>query len=222
MRDEVDRLDEYIESLLAERSAQGIQAESQEELRTFQMAARLKAARPGAGEPRREFLQTLAARLSAQAHRPAGMGRRQLILSAMGSLAAGLLAGIGLDRLISRQPSPEEEWKSWKLVGRGGQWQEVATLDQLPPGAVLRFQAGPIQGYLLNRGGKIYALSAMCTHMGCLLDWEPEEEEFYCPCHGAAFRADGEMVPGSYKLALPNLWPIEVKVVGGKIRVWTV
>ncbi len=222
MRDEADRLDEYIERILAEESALGLRAESEEELQAFKMAARLKAARPGADQPRGEFLEELRARLAGQEARPRAVSRRRLILSALGSLAAGLLAGVGLDRLLSRGSSAEEEWRSWKLVGRGGQWQEVADLSQLPPGAAMRFQAGPIQGYLLNRDGKIYALSAVCTHMGCLLEWEPEEGEFYCPCHGAAFRADGQMVPGSYRLSLPNLWPIEVKVVNGKIRVWTV
>jgi cytochrome b6-f complex iron-sulfur subunit len=222
VKDEADRLNEYIDNLLAERSPQGIQAESEEEWQAFKMAARLKAARPGADEPREGFLQELASRLGTQQARPGRMGRRQLVLSVLGSLAAGLIAGIGLDRLTSKQPSAEEEWKSWKLVGRGGQWQEVAALDQLPPGSALRFQAGPIQGYVVNQACKIYALSAVCTHMGCLLEWEPEEGEFYCPCHGAAFRADGQMVPGSYKLSLPSLWPIEVKVVNGKIMVWTV
>ncbi len=222
MKDETDRLNEFIDRLLEERSPTDLRAESQDELATFQMAARLKALREGSATPRPEFLQELRTRLSAHKPRHPGLGRRQLIVSALGSLAAGILAGIGLDKLLSRPQASQEEWRTWKLVGQGGKWVQVATLDQLPPNSSMRFQAGPIQGYLLNRDGKIYALSAVCTHMGCLLEWEQEEGEFYCPCHGAIFRANGEMVPESYKLPLPNLWPIEVKVVEGKIMVWTV
>jgi len=43
---------------------------------------------------------------------------------------------------------------------------------------------------------QIYALSAACTHLGCITLWLSEEARFKCPCHGSGFRADGINVEG--------------------------
>ncbi len=33
-----------------------------------------------------------------------------------------------------------------------------------------------------------------CSHMGCRLKWNPDEQTFDCPCHGSRFTADGELL----------------------------
>lgn len=35
-----------------------------------------------------------------------------------------------------------------------------------------------------------------CPHMGCRLEWNPEEESYDCPCHGSRFDRDGQLVDG--------------------------
>ncbi|MHC4820296.1 MAG: QcrA and Rieske domain-containing protein [Planctomycetota bacterium] len=37
----------------------------------------------------------------------------------------------------------------------------------------------------------IYALIAICTHLGCAPGWLPGEKKFKCPCHGSGFYVDG-------------------------------
>lgn len=37
----------------------------------------------------------------------------------------------------------------------------------------------------------IYALSTICTHLGCTPNWLPAENKFKCPCHGSGFRFSG-------------------------------
>ena len=35
-----------------------------------------------------------------------------------------------------------------------------------------------------------------CPHMGCRLEWNPEEESYDCPCHGSRFRREGRLIDG--------------------------
>ncbi|WP_181348255.1 ubiquinol-cytochrome c reductase iron-sulfur subunit [Thalassobacillus sp. CUG 92003] len=45
---------------------------------------------------------------------------------------------------------------------------------------------------------EIVALSPICTHLGCTVDWGTEQEdEFYCPCHGGRYTKDGVNIPGT-------------------------
>ena len=37
----------------------------------------------------------------------------------------------------------------------------------------------------------MYALSAVCTHLGCTPNWLAAEKKFKCPCHGSGFRTSG-------------------------------
>ncbi|MBI3600845.1 MAG: ubiquinol-cytochrome c reductase iron-sulfur subunit [Nitrospinae bacterium] len=46
-----------------------------------------------------------------------------------------------------------------------------------------------------NREG-IYAVVAVCTHLGCTPNWFPTEVRFKCPCHGSNFNPDGEVIAG--------------------------
>ena len=42
----------------------------------------------------------------------------------------------------------------------------------------------------------LYALIAICTHLGCTPIWHANEERFKCPCHGSNFLRDGTNVAG--------------------------
>jgi cytochrome b6-f complex iron-sulfur subunit len=67
--------------------------------------------------------------------------------------------------------------------------------DQLSPGAVdtryvARFGAWIVR-YVYDGRPQIYALRAVCTHLGCTPQWLEAEQKFKCPCHGSGFYKDG-------------------------------
>jgi cytochrome b6-f complex iron-sulfur subunit len=45
--------------------------------------------------------------------------------------------------------------------------------------------------WLVRDQGGIYALLAICTHLGCTPNWLQQEQKFKCPCHGSGYYKDG-------------------------------
>lgn len=63
---------------------------------------------------------------------------------------------------------------------------------------------------LFRDGAGVYAVSTVCTHLGCIVN--PTREGFECPCHGSRFGADGSVLKGPAPRPLP--W-LEVSGKGG-------
>ena len=52
--------------------------------------------------------------------------------------------------------------------------------------------------------GYFYTISAVCTHLGCITNWKPEEGLIACPCHGSKFNREGKVMEGPAPLPLPR------------------
>src|ERR1043166_3622428 len=50
--------------------------------------------------------------------------------------------------------------------------------------------------WMIRDTNGMYALIAICTHLGCTPIWHPTEERIKCPCHGSNFLRDGQNVAG--------------------------
>ena len=72
-------------------------------------------------------------------------------------------------------------------------------LVQLPEGPVL----------LEKAGNEVRAWSAICTHLGCTVQWHPEEKKFICPCHQGIYDFNGNVLSGPPPRPLEKL---QVKV----------
>lgn len=51
----------------------------------------------------------------------------------------------------------------------------------------------------------IYALLAICTHLGCTPKWFEEDNRFQCPCHGSNFTREGDVIAGPAPRPLDRL-----------------
>ena len=76
-----------------------------------------------------------------------------------------------------------------------------------PDGAV-RFNKEQ-KTYIIGAPGGVYALSAVCTHLGCITRFRSDENVIACPCHGSRFDLEGNVVHGPAPRALP--W-LEVRI----------
>ncbi|MBS8264678.1 ubiquinol-cytochrome c reductase iron-sulfur subunit [Mesobacillus boroniphilus] len=65
-----------------------------------------------------------------------------------------------------------------------------------------------------NEGGEIIALSPVCKHLGCVVDWNTDKKNpnmFFCPCHYGLYEKDGTNVPGTPPLAPLDVYPTKEK-----------
>jgi len=99
----------------------------------------------------------------------------------------------------------------------------VVTLDYLKPkvlfepstkfiaGAPLDFTDGVVRfnkekkAYVIGTSGGVYALSAVCTHLGCITRYKSDEKIIACPCHGSRFDLEGDVIHGPAPRPLPWL-----------------
>lgn len=251
-----ERFARYLDALTAGGRPSPEDVTDEGEAEMARLAAEIAgAAGRDAGEPDPAFVEQLRLRMRAADEgvaavrvpppvrdaraEPAGrarwrLTRRQLLQGGIGA-AAGLAAGvIG----VSLAPRPAERATLGgddELVSGDGFWSEVATLADLPDGTAMRFTTAAFDGFVVNDGGEVRALSSVCTHMGCTLSYRPDWRDLRCPCHGASFDLHGRLANGrsswrdnpyrgdarAYPIELPDLVRPRVKVEDGRILVWT-
>ncbi|MGD2108743.1 MAG: Rieske 2Fe-2S domain-containing protein [Phycisphaerae bacterium] len=70
---------------------------------------------------------------------------------------------------------------------------KLGTPDRFKPGVPVH--RPDLQLWLFRDRGGLYAISTVCTHLGCIAA-RAEDGSFSCPCHGSAFAADGAVLGG--------------------------
>ena len=138
-------------------------------------------------------------------------------------ISNGTAAGILLTDLITERENPWADFydaRRIKPLASAAEFAkgnaEVAThlvggwlarkpnsFDDLSPGeaAILKVDGHNVAGYRDDEGA-LHAVSAVCTHMGCLVGWNETDRTWDCPCHGSRFALNGVVIHGPAVTAL--------------------
>lgn len=68
---------------------------------------------------------------------------------------------------------------------------KVGSPDNFPANTVDESYKASRGVWVVNHGGRIFAVSIVCTHLGCTPNWMENERKFKCPCHGSGFTIEG-------------------------------
>jgi Rieske Fe-S protein len=91
----------------------------------------------------------------------------------------------------------------------------VCTVDELPVGESKTISYGRYPALIINTPDGLHAFSAVCTHFACIVKWNTEKGQIYCPCHDGYFDpSDGHVISGPPPLPLTA---IPVNVVNNEI-----
>ncbi len=69
-------------------------------------------------------------------------------------------------------------------------------------GKVSDFKVGEVvpfrkeKTFVVRLEGGFLAISSVCTHLHCIVNWNAITKRFECPCHGAKFNKEGEVLEG--------------------------
>jgi cytochrome b6-f complex iron-sulfur subunit len=126
-------------------------------------------------------------------------------------LGATVIAGIGgvINTLVRFLWPTEEITGGGKAAGTTS-----LPLSEIPVGGAktVRHKGKPY--IVVRQAAKLYAVNAICTHLGCIVYWDPSIKQLACPCHTAFFDLNGNIITGPAPTPLPVA---EVKVAGDQI-----
>ncbi|KER09660.1 MAG: hypothetical protein HY22_09905 [[Candidatus Thermochlorobacteriaceae] bacterium GBChlB] len=85
-------------------------------------------------------------------------------------------------------PPPKQKKEESSLV--------VGKTSDVPPnsGKIVVFNGQKL--LVTNVGGEYKAISAVCTHLQCIVQWKKDEQLVWCACHNAKYSTDGEKISG--------------------------
>ena len=125
---------------------------------------------------------------------PEQMSRRKFFVNVgVGSVA---IAAAGTAAFGYQYLSPNVLYEASPIVDAGKP-------DRYPPDSVTLDPQMAI--YIVRTAEGFFALSAICTHLGCMTAYKPDLGIIACPCHGSKFNKEGVKIAGPAPRPLPWL-----------------
>ena len=107
-------------------------------------------------------------------------------------------------------------WPPKQASAAGGGRVQIAATEDLPVGKGEVYSVNNKPVLVIHTAEGYRALSAICTHLGCILFWNEQREVIACPCHEAYFSTNGAVISGPPTSALEEY---RLLVEGGQIYV---
>jgi nitrite reductase/ring-hydroxylating ferredoxin subunit len=84
--------------------------------------------------------------------------------------------------------------------------EKIDGLAELAPGEgrVVKYEGDNLAIYK-DDSGKVYALNPVCTHAKCVVGWNSAEKSWDCPCHGARYDLNGNVLTGPARRGLEKV-----------------
>ena len=114
--------------------------------------------------------------------------------SFLGRLLAGTLVtgfGTAIASIVAYLWTPSEVRSSL-----GPRRIKVGPAAEIAPGAAKMVLVDDEPVWIVNLPSGFVALSALCTHKGCIIQWKEKRRLFSCPCHNGLFDERGNVVHG--------------------------
>jgi cytochrome b6-f complex iron-sulfur subunit len=102
--------------------------------------------------------------------------------------------------------------------GPGSEYAEAGSVTDFPVGSerMIQKDGKPVM-VIRTKEDEFHALSAVCTHLACIVQWDPDARQIRCPCHAGFFAPDGTVIAGPPPRPLT---PLRVVVVNDEVRVY--
>ncbi len=141
-----------------------------------------------------------------------GMDRAQFFRTAF-ACTAMCWGGVTLLPVFMYLNPPQTEDTKSKVTSL-----EVCKLSELPKGTGRNFRFGSFPALVIHTDdGELHAFKAVCTHLGCTVQFRAEKQDIYCACHGGQYdAATGKNIAGPPPKPLPAL---KAEVIDDKVIV---
>jgi Rieske Fe-S protein len=165
------------------------------------------------------------------------VSRRALLAGGAAAVAASLVVGAGVEHVAEQATQTTSagpglgQSTAWPTPivpsDVASAWLFVTTLAELGDSAI-RFATDSIVGFVIRndgdqgeslKEGPVIAMSAACTHMGCIVQWQDSDQKFHCPCHGGLFSEYGKPENSSPVRYLTSLPRLDAKIENGNVYV---
>jgi cytochrome b6-f complex iron-sulfur subunit len=133
----------------------------------------------------------------------------------LGNLLLGVAGTLGLATLAQRfflflspPPPPQREVEMAAIA-----------LESIPDGGgrIVHLPGSGGAIAIERTGGSVRAFSAVCTHLGCVIEWQPNAAQaWFCPCHHGRYDREGRVLGGPPPRPLT---PVAARVRDGQVFV---
>jgi cytochrome b6-f complex iron-sulfur subunit len=140
------------------------------------------------------------------------ISRRSLLKYVLLGVSAAATAGGVLAPIIGYL------WPPKGAATEAGGPVAVASAADLPVGRARVYSVASKPVIIIHTADGFHALSAVCTHLACIVGWNAKRGVIACPCHAGFFTVNGDVISGPPPAPLKKY---QVQVQGGQIYVAT-